>query len=180
MGDGEWKETILGNNSQFSRKRDSQHFPNGYPRYWGIERHQHQTSQQKRGHHKEKKIATSESGILIKTATNTTMPARTWQPQYRICCLSSGDVIQKLHNSLDAHWRRACIRCMHAGHCALRRALLRLAGACSAGSFPSAAIPRELLFAGVAAGPSAPSAAPSPPSPLAASSRSESESDPDS
>ena len=99
-----------------------------------------------------------------------------------ICCLSSGGVIQKLH-SLTPTWQRACIRCihfMHAGHCALRRALLRLTGACSAGSSPSSATPRELLFSGIAAEPSAPSAVSSPPSSLAASSRSGSYSDPDS
>jgi hypothetical protein len=65
-------------------------------------------------------------GYPGKKATNTTMPARTWQPQYRICCLSSGDVIQKLQQSgrprgdvlaLDAYMHT----CMHvivpyAGH----------------------------------------------------------------
>lgn len=65
-------------------------------------------------------------GYTDKNATNTTMPARTWQPQYRICCLSSGNVIQKLQQSgrprgdvlaLDAYMHT----CMHvivpyAGH----------------------------------------------------------------
>jgi hypothetical protein len=39
-------------------------------------------------------------GYTDKNATNTNMPAETWQPQYRACCLSSvREVIQKLQQS---------------------------------------------------------------------------------
>jgi hypothetical protein len=41
-------------------------------------------------------------GYTDKNATNTNMPAETWQPQYRACCLSSG-IMSKNYNSLDAH-----------------------------------------------------------------------------
>lgn len=47
-------------------------------------------------------------GYTDKNATNTNMPAETWQPQYRACCLSSG-IMSKNFNSLDAHVE-TCLR----------------------------------------------------------------------
>lgn len=86
---------------------------------------------------------------------------------------------ERNYHTLSGRRVHTCIPAyMHACHCALRRALLRFTGACSADSFLSSAAPRELFAAGTAVLLSASSAMLSPP--LAASSRSGSYSDPDS